>query len=76
MRPRIASTASTAVLPVTAMRPLSTLSRKRLRRAPAVGAKNRLAMRSTTTRFISSGQGRPRSWLRSPASTWAMGTPA
>ena len=53
-----------------------TRSQARLAAARSVGANSRSAPASISVRYSSSGQGRVRSWVRSPASTWATGTAA
>ncbi len=67
--------ASTTVLPTTWIRSSGTRSASRFARAWAVGQKWRSVTTAVITRFASSGNGRRRSWLRSPASTCATRTP-
>ena len=64
-----------AVLPVTVIVRSSAPSRFRFSSAPGVGANRYAETRSTTTRFISSGNGASKRPERSPASTWPTGTP-
>jgi hypothetical protein len=61
------------VLPVTTMLEASTFSRSRFLRAPAVGARCRLATWEVSLRLASSGNGDAMSPLRSPASRWKTG---
>jgi hypothetical protein len=74
-RSPIHRTASTTVFPVTTMRSAATPSRTSASRERGVGARCRLARRAISCRLPSSGNGAPRSYVRSPASTWATATP-
>ena len=65
--------ASIPEFPVMKIRSAGVPSASRFRRARSVGAKCSSATRPVTTRFNSSGNGRARSPVRSPASTCATG---
>ena len=69
---RIPFSASTTVFPVKIIRESGMPSARRLAAARTVGAKFKSASGEMSRRFISSGNGRSLSPVRSPASTWPM----